>query len=91
MIPNEGETGTIEDSDTLKVLGLGLDTDEFAPVFLESFDGAEDQMWTRSKRTSTNGFTLKNKASGMFLFVYYSPTRDVKIRGIISSWCLGVQ
>ena len=36
-------------------------------VTSETFDDSEDQMWTRSKKTSNGYFTLKNIKSGLYL------------------------
>ena len=67
-IPDEDETGTIQEIGSSKVLGLKNNaTKKRTDVILETFEGSEYQMWTRSKKTSDGYFTLLNPISGRAL------------------------
>ena len=67
MIPNERETGKIEDVETKKVLGDRGFSYENDDVILQTIDGSQNQSWTRSKDTGNGYFTLENKLSQQIL------------------------
>ena len=62
-IPNEGESGKIEEITTTQVLGHRNRFD----VNLETRKDSDDQIWIRGKTTIDGYFTLNNKASRKFL------------------------
>ena len=64
-IPDEGKTNTIEEMGTSKALGSRKNVSNI--VILETLDASKFQMWTRSKKTSSDYFTLRHSISGKFL------------------------
>ena len=86
IIPNEGETGYIEDIDSGSVLGLLDDststttTGDKIVVFVTKDDTFPDgQNWSRGKTDSNGYFTLQNPTTKKFLTA--SSSDSLKIKG----------